>query len=297
MSQQEPVVYLNGEFVPKSQAKISVFDQGLIFGDGVFDTLVATNGFVFKLEQHVERLFRSAKAVRIDIPKSKEEIRNLIRETIRRSGLRDAYVKIIVTRGASAKPLLGRGDVPTPTLIIFAVPPVGVVSEEKLRTGAKLLSTSIKRSHPDSLDPRIKSLNYQPNMLMRREALDGGADEAICYGFDGYVAEGGAENIWIVKNKVLMTPGHGALEGITRESIFEIVRELGYEARTANLSKYDLYQADEIFLCSTAGGIIPVTEVDRRRVGDGAPGPIAQRVRDRYAQMLRDGRHGTPIFD
>ncbi len=157
--EQELVVCVNGEFVPKSQAKISVFDQGLIFGDGVYDTLAAANGYVFKLDQHLDRLFRSAKAVKIDLQKSKHEIKELVVETIRRNNLRDAYVKIIVTRGVGPKPLLGRGDIATPTLIIFAVPPVSVVPEASIESGAKLLSTTIKRSHPDSLDPRIKSLN------------------------------------------------------------------------------------------------------------------------------------------
>jgi branched-chain amino acid aminotransferase len=158
-----------------------------------------------------------------------------------------------------------------------------------------LLSTTIKRNHPESLDPRIKSVNYQANVLMRREAVEGGADEAVSYGFDGYVAEGGGDNIWIVKNKVLMTPGHGVLEGITRETVIEIAQQLGYAAMTTNINKYDLYQADEVFLSSTAGGIIPVIEVDRRLVGSGAPGPITKQIQDRYTEMLEKGIHGTPV--
>ncbi len=293
---QEPVVYVNGEFVPKSQAKISVFDQGLIFGDGVYDTLAAANGYVFKLDQHLDRLFRSVKAVKIDLQKSKSAVKELVVETIRRNNLRDAYVKIIITRGVGPKPLLGRGDVTTPSLVIFAVPPVSVVAEETLERGAKLLSTTIRRTHPESLDPRVKSLNYLPNVLMRREAIERGADESICFGFDGYVAEGGGENIWIKREETLMTPDHGILEGITRETVFEIAQELGYKAVAANLGKYDMYQAEEIFLCSTAGGIIPVTEVDGRTVGGGKPGPTTMKIRKRYVEMLQRGIHGTPIF-
>ena len=296
MSKQEAIVYVNGEFLPKREAKISVFDQGVIFGDGVFDTLVATNGYLFKLDPHVDRLFRSAKAVKIDIGRSREEIKKLIVETVRRNGLRDAYVKIIVTRGEATKPLMGKGDLAKPTLIIFAVPPVSAVSEEALQNGAKLISTTIKRSHIDSLDPRIKSLNYLPNMLMRREAIEAGADEAICYGFDGYVAEGGGENIWIMKNNVLLTPGHGVLEGITRDAIFELAKKLSITATATNISKYDIYQADEVFLCSTAGGIIPVTEIDRRPIGNGAVGTITRKLRKKYAEILHTGVHGTPIF-
>lgn len=296
MAQKGPIVYVNGEFLGKGEAKVSVFDQGLLFGDGVFDTLVAANGYVFKLEHHVARLLRSARAVKIQIPNSEEEIKRLVVETIRRSGLADAYVKIIVTRGVAPKPIMGRGDIANPTVIIFAVPPLSVVSEDKIENGAKLVSTTIKRTHPDSIDPRVKSLNYQANMLMRIEAMDRGADEAICFGFDGYVAEGGGENIWIIKDKSMITPGHGVLEGVTRETVFEIAKELGYKTMIANISKYDLFQADEIFLCSTAGGIIPVTEVDHRPVGDGIPGPITKQVKTEYSKMLQQGVHGTSVL-
>ncbi len=296
MDSKEPTVYLNGEFVHRSEARISVFDQGLIFGDGVFDTLLAANGYAFKLDGHLDRLFRSAKAVKIDIPHDKAQMKALTIETIRRNDLRDAYVKIIVTRGVGPKPLLGRGDAAKPTTIIFAVPPLSVVPEEKIRTGAKLISTTIKRAPAESLDPRIKSLNYQPNVLMRLEALDAGCDEAISYGYDGYVAEGGAENIWVVKDEWLMTPGHGVLEGLTRETVLEIATSLGYAAEMRNLRRYDLSQADEVFLCSTAGGIIPVSEIDHVRVGRGEPGRITMQVREKYLEMLRNGVHGTPIF-
>jgi branched-chain amino acid aminotransferase len=274
---------------------ISVFDRVVSYGDGVFDTLVAKNGYVFKLDDHMERLFRSAKAVKIDVQKSKEEVKSLIVEAIKRNELRDCYVKIVITRGVAWVPLMSSKEEPHTTIVIFVSPPVGVVSDEKIRKGAKLLSTTIKRNHPESLDPRIKSVNYQANVLMRREAVEGGADEAVSYGFDGYVAEGGGDNIWIVKNKVLMTPGHGVLEGITRETVIEIAQQLGYSAMTTNINKYDLYQADEVFLSSTAGGIIPVIEVDRRLVGSGTPGPITKQIQDRYTEMLEKDIHGTPV--
>ncbi|MGA3406551.1 MAG: branched-chain-amino-acid transaminase [Candidatus Bathyarchaeia archaeon] len=295
MIEKELVTYVNGEFKPQSQAMISVFDRVVSYGDGVFDTMVSKNGYVFKLDQHLERLFRSAKAVKIDVQKSKEEVKSLIVEAIKRNELRDCYVKIVITRGVAWVPLMSSKEEPHTTIVIFVSPPVGVVSDEKIRKGAKLLSTTIKRNHPESLDPRIKSVNYQANVLMRREAVEGGADEAVSYGFDGYVAEGGGDNIWIVKNKVLMTPGHGVLEGITRETVIEIAQQLGYSAMTTNINKYDLYQADEVFLSSTAGGIIPVIEVDRRLVGSGTPGPITKQIQDRYTEMLEKGIHGTPV--
>lgn len=292
----EPVVYVNGSFVPKSEAKVSVFDQGLIFGDGVFETMVAVNGYLFMLDEHLSRLFRSLKAVKIEVPQTREQLRALILETVRRNGLRDAYVKAIVTRGVGPKPLLGRGDIATPSLVIFAVPPVSVVSEEKTKSGAKIISSTIKRTHPESLDPRVKSLNYLPNMLIRLEAIQAGADEAISYGFDGYVTEGGAENIWIVRDGILMTPAHGVLEGITRTAVAEIGSGLGHNVAFTNIGKYDVYQADEVFLCSTAGGIIPVTEVDSRRIGAGTPGPITKAIAAKYNEMLQKGIHGTQIY-
>lgn len=295
-STAEPVVYVNGEFFPRGEAKISVFDQGLIFGDAVFDTLIAANGFIFKLDEHVARLQRSARAVKIEMEKTAEEIKLLIIETVRRSNLRDAYIKIIVTRGISQKPLMGKGDTSSPSIVIFAIPPVSVVTEEAISKGAKLVSTTIMRVCPQSLDPRIKSTNYLPNMLMRREASEAGADEAICYDHDGNVAEGGAENIWVVKEGKLYTPSHGMLEGITRESIFEIARDLQLSAAATNIKKYDLYVADEIFLCSTAGGIIPVTCVDNRAIGLGYPGEITKIVMMKYKEMISSGTHGTFIY-
>ncbi|MFI5450035.1 MAG: branched-chain-amino-acid transaminase [Candidatus Bathyarchaeia archaeon] len=295
MTEKELITYVNGEFKPQSQAMISVFDRVVSYGDGVFDTMVCKNGYVFKLDEHIERLFRSAKAVKIDVQKTKEEVKGLIVEAIKKNGLSDCYVKIVVTRGVAWVPLMTSKEEPHTSMIIFVSPPVGVVSDEKIRKGAKLLSTTIKRSHPESIDPRIKSVNYQGAVLMRREVVEGGADEAVSYGYDGYVAEGGGDNIWIVKNGILMTPSHGVLEGITRETVIEIAQQLGYRAINTNINKYDLYQADEAFLSSTAGGIIPVIEIDRRPVGSGAPGPITKRIQERYTEMLEKGIHGTPI--
>lgn len=297
MTEKEPIVYVNGEFKLQSQAMISVFDRVVSYGDGVFDTLVARNGYVFKVDQHLDRLFCSANAVKINLQKSREEIKNIVLEAIRRNQVKDCYVKIVVTRGIGWIPLMSGRIEPHTTMIIFVSPLAGaVLPEEKIRQGAKLLSTTIKRTHPESLDPRIKSVNYQANILMRREAVEGGADEAVAYGFDGYVAEGGGDNIWIVKGKVLMTPGHGVLEGITRETVLEIAQQLGYTAVTTNLNRYDLYQADEVFLSSTAGGIIPVIEIDHRPVGNGTPGRVTMQVQEAYVRMLENGIHGTLIY-
>ncbi|MGQ9782089.1 MAG: branched-chain-amino-acid transaminase [Nitrososphaeria archaeon] len=293
----EGMVYINGEFFSPANARISVFDQGFIFGDAVFDTMVVVNGYIFKLDAHLDRLLKSAMAVRIRIPLSRDEIKNAIVETVRKSGLKDAYLKIIVSRGIGKKPILGRGDIPEPTIVIFAVPLVSVVSEEKIEKGAKIISTTYRRPSMFSLDPRIKSTNYQVNMLMRIEAMSKGADEAISYDERGVVSEGGGENIFVVKNGVLMTPKSGILKGITRETVLEIARKLGKKAVETDITKYDLYTADEIFLCSTAGGIIPVTDIDGVNISDGKPGPITKEMAEEYTRMLKEGSHGTPVYE
>lgn len=290
------VVFINDEYYSDDEAKISVFDQGLIFGDGVYDTMVVRNGYIFKLDEHVKRLYRSAKAVMIEIPYSQEELKNRIIETVRRSGLKDAYLKCIVTRGKGSKPIIGRGETPMPTVIIFVVPPVFVVPPEKIKTGARAVSTLIKRFHHISIDPRVKSLNYQPNVLMRLEARKMGADEAVGYDYEGFITEGSAENIFIVQGKVLKTPSQGILEGITRETIIEICEKSGYKVIETNLTRYDLYNADEVFMCSTAGGIFPIIEVDGRIIGDGKPGPITKMLIKEYDKMLTKGVYGTSTY-
>ena len=291
------MVYINGKFFSPADAKISVFDQGFIFGDAVFDTMIVVNGYIFKFDAHLDRLFRSARAVRIKIPLSKDEIKKAIIETVKKAGLMDAYLKIIVSRGVGKKPILGRGDVPEPTIVIFAVPPVSVVSEEKIEKGVKVISTTYRRPSLFSLDPRIKSTNYQANMLMRIEANSKGADEAISYDERGVVAEGGAENIFVVKDGVLMTPRSGVLEGITRETVLEIACKLGKKAVETDIAKYDLYTADEVFLCSTAGGIIPVTDIDGLIISDGKAGPITKEIAKEYMKMLAEGVHGTQVYE
>lgn len=291
--EEQGVAYVNGEYFSKGEAKISVFDQGFIFGDGVFDTFVVTNGFIFKLDEHLDRLYKSAKAIKIEIPIKKEKLKEIVVETVRRSRLKDAYLKCIVTRGIGKKPVMGRGEVAKPSIVVFAVPPVSVVDIEKIKNGAKLISTNIKRMSASTVDPRAKTLNYLPNMLMRLEAVEAGADEAISYDSDGYVTEGGAENIFVIKNGVVKTPSKGMLEGITRETVMEIATAEGYDVQETELTKYDLYTADEVFLSSTAGGIFPVTEIDGRKIRDGNVGQTTTKIIKAYVKMLTEGIHGT----
>ena len=299
------VVYINGNFFLKHEAQISVFDQGFIFGDAIFDTLTVSNGYIFKINEHLDRLYKSAKAVDIHIPCDRKKLINIMIETVKKTQLKDAYLKCIVTRGVNEKPVMGKGDVSNSTIVVFAVPPVSIIDSKKINMGVNLISTSIKRAPFETLDPRIKSTNYLPNMLMRRQAIASGADEALSYDQNGYITEAGAANIFLVhystsppKNIVIYTPDQGILEGITRNTVFDIVekKNLG-ECLKKNLTRYDVFTSDEIFLTSTAGGIFPVIAVDNIGIGDGKPGKITKIIIDNYYEMLKTGTHGIQVYN
>lgn len=298
------VVYINGNFFLKHEAQISVFDQGFIFGDAIFDTLTVSNGYIFKINEHLDRLYKSAKAVDIHIPCDRKKLTNIMIETVKKTRLKDAYLKCIVTRGVNEKPVMGKGDVSNSTIVVFAVPPVSIIDSKKINMGVNLISTSIKRAPFETLDPRIKSTNYLPNMLMRRQAIASGADEALSYDQNGYITEAGAANIFLVnystlnpKNIVIYTPDRGILEGITRNTVFDIVekKNLG-ECLKKNLTRYDVFTSDEIFLTSTAGGIFPVVTVDNIGIGNGKPGKITKIIIDNYYEMLKTGNHGIQVY-
>ena len=299
------VVYINGNFFLKHEAQISVFDQGFIFGDAIFDTLTVSNGYIFKINEHLDRLYKSAKAVDIHIPCDRKKLTNIMIETVKKTRLKDAYLKCIVTRGVNEKPVMGKGDVSNSTIVVFAVPPVSIIDSKKINMGVNLISTSIKRAPFETLDPRIKSTNYLPNMLMRRQAIASGADEALSYDQNGYITEAGAANIFLVnystlnpKNIVISTPDRGILEGITRNTVFDIVekKNLG-ECLKKNLTRYDVFTSDEIFLTSTAGGIFPVIAVDNIGIGDGKSGKITKIIIDNYYEMLKTGTHGIQVYN
>ena len=299
------VVYINGNFFLKHEAQISVFDQGFIFGDAIFDTLTVSNGYIFKINEHLDRLYKSAKAVDINIPCDRKKLTNIMIETVKKTRLKDAYLKCIVTRGVNEKPVMGKGDVSNSTIVVFAVPPVSIIDSKKINMGVNLISTSIKRAPFETLDPRIKSTNYLPNMLMRRQAIASGADEALSYDQNGYITEAGAANIFLVhystsptKNIVVYTPDQGILEGITRNTVFDIVEKnnLG-ECLKKNLTRYDVFTSDEIFLTSTAGGIFPVVAVDNIVIGNGKPGKITKIIVDNYYEILKTGTHGIQVYE
>ncbi len=265
------MTYINGELIPADQASLPLMDAGFWLGINVFDVLSARQGCIFKLDAHVNRFYRALHAVRIDIPFTRGEFGELIVETVRRSGLDDSYIQTVATRGM-------REDRPisawTPTLIVNAVPYFEIVSPEVSARGLRVRIASVRNVPIQSVDAKIKTFNRLHSYLARLEALDAGADDAILLDLDGYVTEGRGANVFVVSNDQLVTPPEGLLEGITRETVFELAAAERLPASEKRLTPYDLYNADEVFYCTTAGGIMPIVEVDRRQIGAGKPGSI-----------------------
>jgi branched-chain amino acid aminotransferase len=286
-------VYVNGRFCPESEAKVSVFDHGLLYGDGVYDTLCGWNGYIFRLEQHVDRLYQSAHAVKIEIPLSKNELIEKIVETAQRTGHKNLYLKCYVTRGVGPQPLLDPRNC-SPTVVIFGRPYLWLIDPEKNESGLTAKITSIRRTPDQSIDGKIKNLNYLNIVLAKIEAIESGMDEAIMPGLDGRILEGPGYNVFIVKDNIVITPPPGnILMGVTRGACLDITKEIGLESREAALSAYDLYNADEVFLSSTAGGAVGIREIDGRKVGTGKTGPITKKICQTYFAWLESGRDGT----
>ncbi len=288
------VVYVNGRFEPGDTASISVFDHGFLYGDGVFDTSFARHGWIFRLDEHLERLERSLRAVALELPMTLAELRAATIETAARNGHRDAYIKIVVSRGVSAEPLMDpRGC--TPTVVIFARPYLSLAGAGVKARGLVTKLTSLRRvSHP-AIDPRIKSLNYLNLVMARVEAFASGCDEALIVDEEGDVCEAPGYNVFAIVGGTVVTPEKAILEGITRQTVLDLCAELGIPSRIGRIAPYDLFTADEAFLTSTAGGLIPIAKVDGRPVGTGAPGPVLARIDAAYEERLARGWHGTPI--
>ena len=295
MSAESLVAYVNGAYVPKDQARISVFDFGFLRGDGVFDTTSAWNGRVFKLDAHLERLALSLRAARIPAPVPMEELRGIILETARRCGLPNAYIQTIVTRG---EPPMGVRDLTQcrPGLIVFVVPYVWILQPDQIRAGGRALIASTRALPVQVLDPKIKSLSRQHFDLATLQGKAAGADVAIMLDLDGRVTEGPGFNVFVVKGGAMYSPPEGILMGITRQTVFELAVEHELPVHEAQLTAYDLYAADEVFLTSTAGGIMPLAEIDGRAIGDGRPGPVFRKVHDLYWALRESDRDGTPVF-
>jgi branched-chain amino acid aminotransferase len=290
----EAIVYVNGGFFPEKEAKISVFDHVILYGDGVYDTLVAWNNMIFKLNEHVDRLFESAHAIKLEIPLSKAELKQVVLETVKRNKLRNAYVKIIATRGVGEQPLMSPYNC-TPGLIVFAVPYMSLVAGGGEVTGIKMIVSSLRRIPNECISTKIKSCNYLNHILMRMEANEAGADDAIELDMEGYVCEAPGYNVFMVKKGVIYTPGDNILVGVTRETVIEMAEEANIPIREGRIQPFDLYNADEVFLSSTAGGVFSVAELDGRTIGTGKPGEITKQMIASYHALLENGDKSTPL--
>lgn len=286
-------IYLNDKLVDRSEAKVSVFDHGLLYGDGIFEGIRLYNGCVFKLDEHLERLEYSAKAIMLELPWSREEIARAVCQTCQANGLRDGYIRLVVTRGEGSLGLSIK-NCSAPQLIIIA-DNIQLYPKEFYQEGLKIITVPTRRCNPSALPPTVKSLNYLNNILAKIEAQHLGYHEAIMLNDQGYVAECTGDNVFILQKGTLITPASsaGALKGITRDTVLGIAEEIGIPCREANLTRYDLWVAEELFLTGTAAEIIPIVEVDARSIGDGHPGPVTGQFLDAFRQRV--GSEGTPL--
>jgi branched-chain amino acid aminotransferase len=284
------LVYVSGAWRTAAEASISVFDHGLLYGDGVFEGIRAYNGRVFKLERHIDRLFDSAKAIRLDIPQSHAEVCELVVETCRRNEITDGYIRLVVTRGPGDLGIDPR-KCPRAELIVIARQ---LTMYAAGASGIRVVTSTFRRNAPDATSPSIKSLNYLNNILARIEANDRGADEALMLDAQGYVAEATVDNFFIVSDGAIRTPPTATnLKGITRETILELAAELGVETAQQPFTLFDVWTAKEAFICGTGAEVVPVLSVDGRTIGDGGIGPITARMVSAYRDRVRT--QGTPI--
>ena len=286
-------VYIDGNFLDREDAKVSVFDHGLLYGDGVFEGIRAYNGRIFRLRKHVERLFRSAKAILLPIPASMEEMCEIVRLTCAENGIEDGYVRLLVTRGEGSLGLDVRSCKRSSIIAIAGA--IRLYPPEYYERGLRIATASTTRNLQNAVNPAIKSLNYLNNVLAKIEANIAGCEEAILLNAEGFVTECTGDNLFIVNERKLYTPplAAGALYGITRKVAIELSREAGLEVAEENLSRYDVFVADECFLTGTGAEIVPVVEVDRRRIGEGVPGPVTRRLVAAYHDLTRST--GDPI--
>jgi branched-chain amino acid aminotransferase len=287
-------IYIDGSFYPEGEAKVSVFDHGLLYGDGIFEGIRIYNGRVFRLQEHLERLWDSAKAICLTIPMTLPEMEAALLETIRRNGLHDGYIRLVVTRGVGNLGL-SPDRCPKASVIIIAAT-IQLYPKEKYEVGMEMVTCSTRRCSPAALSPAVKSLNYLNNSMAKIEANHAGADEGVMLNEEGYVAECTGDNLFILRGGEVLTPpiSSGALRGITRRVVFEICAELGIPIREANLTRYDIYTADECFLTGTAAEVIAAIRLDTRPIGDGKPGKMTNKIIARFREVA--GSTGTPIY-
>lgn len=286
----EQLIFLDGEFVSKENAKISVYDHGFLYGDGVFEGIRSYNGNVFRLEEHLVRLYDSAKSILLEIPYTKEEMQQIIIETLQKNELKDGYIRLVVSRGIGNLGL-DPFTCKRPSVIVIAES-LSLFPKKLYETGIEIVTVASRRNRSDVLSPKVKSLNYLNNILVKIEAGLAGVPEALMLNDQGYVAEGSADNIFIVRgNKILTPPGYvGALEGITRNAIMELAKDKGYVMEEAVFTRHDVYVADEVFLTGTAAEVIAVVKVDGRTVGNGTPGQVTNELLESFRELvIKDG--------
>jgi branched-chain amino acid aminotransferase len=296
MAKEELLINVDGKFYPKSEAKISVYDHGLLYGDGVFEGIRAYNGVVFKLKEHIDRLYTSAHTIMLEIPWSKEKMTRAVLDTLKKNKLKDSYIRLVVTRGVGDLGLDPR-KCSKPTIIVITEPMIVLHSKEKIERGITTMITWVKRDPVDATTHEVKSLNYLNSVLGKIESNIAGVDEAICLDKTGFVCEGVAENIFIVKEGNVITPptATGALRGITRTVVIKLVEKLRYPLIERNITPNELFTADEVFLTGTAAEITPVREVNKRKIGDGKPGPITKRLLQEFNKLVTNTKEGVPI--
>lgn len=288
-------IFLNDRFVKKEEAVVSVYDHGFLYGDGVFEGIRMYSGNVFRLDDHIKRLYESAHSITLKIPYDQEELKQLIIETLRKNEFQDAYIRVVISRGVGD---LGLSPFTCkhPGVIIIAEP-LALFPKELYESGIEVVSVASRRNRSDVLDPKVKSLNYLNNILVKIEASLAGASEALMMNDQGYVAEGSGDNIFIVKDNVIKTPpGYvGTLDGITRNVIIELAKQLGFEIREDVFTRHDVYIADEVFLTGTAAEVIAVVKVDGRNIADGKPGPVTNKLLEAFRNVVTVD--GTKVYE
>ena len=281
------IIFMNDRLVPEDEAKVSVFDHGLLYGDGVFEGLRSYSGKVFRLDEHLDRLYASARAICLEIPLPKAAVAKAVVDTLAANTLTDGYVRLVVTRGAGSLGL-DPNRTKNPQVIVIA-DTIALYPAEFYEKGLRIVTAATQRTQSAALSPRIKSLNYLNNIMAKLEGMQAGCVEALMLNHKGEVAECTGDNVFVVRSGVLLTPppDAGILEGITRNAVMELARAAKIDCREATLVRHDLYTADECFLTGTAAEVIPVVEIDGRKIGAGGPGPITQRLTKDFHALVR----------
>lgn len=296
MAGKEPLVYIDGEYHPKGSAKISVYDHGLLYGDGVFEGIRAYNGIVFHLREHIERMLEGLRITRINISVSKEDLMDAVVETLRKNNFMDAYIRLIVTRGRGNLGLDPRSS-PRPSVIIMTEPVAPAHGRDAREKGITAIISSYRRDMVDGTTHELKSLNYIQSVLAKFQAIDAGTDEVVMLDHRGMVSEFHGSNLFLIKQGIVHTPtsASGILHGITRSRILKLAEELGYDVRERDITPYELLNADEVFLTGTMAEVVPVIRIQGVPIGDGKPGPVTKEIIKGFQRMTQDPKEGTVI--